>query len=341
VVTVFVGPEPEPSTFKIHIQRLGPLATQLSVEPEGEVKLLEEEPETFNLVMNWAYSSRLPRVRDLSIYFLPTPALTPIEDKPYAATFTPYPEPEYKNGLQQHYCTIAALPQYSDFSVEELRLYYTGESITGTTGIPVVIPYEEATRAETKQTALLKLLIFAEKYKWEALFNDAMEAFRHGEAQLRRQYVPTSQIFLAFTRCNAPSQVQNFVGHHALCLGFGNNLMKKYQKFVISAPAFFSFMLEHMDANIVKASSTAEDNNSNNDNGGGDGHGDGDNDGADGGSTNESSATGKADRTKMAYHIHDGRFIMDCPCPATGGVFSSSKSDEQPLPIFNLQIRAK
>ncbi|KAI1817707.1 hypothetical protein GGS20DRAFT_582206 [Poronia punctata] len=307
IATVIVGSELEASTFQVHIQRLGPLAQKLGIQPGNEVRLHDEEADVFNLAMNWAYNSSLPRVRDLDEFLASSEPPPPFPEKrPNVEDFVAWPDPGTTDSLY----TVVAHPEYSNFSIEELRLHFTQETpeeldphftqetpeklplhftpetpvyeapgqepspevetAEGTQNltakapsicqspvetltpdilsIPSRIPDVEAIRGETLQTALLKLLIFAERWDWEDLFNDAMEAFRYGEEQLGRSYVPTSLIFLAFTKCKAPSQVQNFIGDHAISLGTTNKLMAKYQELVLCAPLFFQFMLARMDA---------------------------------------------------------------------------------------------
>ncbi|KAI0397900.1 hypothetical protein F5Y17DRAFT_412684 [Xylariaceae sp. FL0594] len=306
IVTVRAGDDFHSKTFQVHLQRLGPWATKLDFMPGIQFWFSAETPETFNLAMNWSYGFGLPRIPYLHSHspralFNLTIKMDALKDKmPSAHQFGP-PASLAPDGTKEIwlYHTIVTMPPYSAFSVEELRLFYTADtapraprkeaaSIIGPKpqfppnimSIPATIPDSEATRAEAIQVELLELLLFAEGCKWELLFNEAMEAFRYGETQLRRLYVPETYVKRVFTPEYRPRcQTQNFIGDYALDLAFEYKHLDKYNPIIASAPGFFTFLDEYQ----------------------------------------KTAKPMKTHRTKMAYHIHGGKYVKDCDCPVARG----------------------
>jgi hypothetical protein len=311
------------------------LGNQLDIQPGSEVKLPDVDADVFNLVMNWTYTDvHLPRVEGLAEYYNPeTPQPHHLVPCPVADQFIPYREPvDQQSNTIDSYCNITFQKQYQDFSIEELRLHFmrkarisskeqddaTGQAsdpsedasneleckkdvILIHQAIPSPILEDDATKAENLQITLLKLMIFAENYKWEPLFNDAIDAFRSGEATLQRTHALTSHIFLAFSSCQAPSQVQTFIGDYAISLGYRNGCMSNYQDLLSCQPAFFSFMLARMDTEIPDGYTEMEDKFDIN--------------------NHDGPKPNLMDRAHITYHIHHGAFVMFCPC-RTGSHFA-------------------
>lgn len=77
---------------------------------------------------------------------------------------------------------IVALPELQNFSIEELRLQYgwyqtkEEDEALGISSIPSAVPRNVAVETTKIQFLLLEVLVLAEKYKWEKLFNRAMDA---------------------------------------------------------------------------------------------------------------------------------------------------------------------
>ncbi|KAI3325713.1 hypothetical protein HD806DRAFT_521225 [Xylariaceae sp. AK1471] len=326
MATLLVGSEPR--AFQAHLQRLGPLAIQLDIQPGSVVQLPDLDADVFNLIMNWTYTAvPWPRVayfaENLNATTLPLPPHIPCPD---ADQFTPYAKPEYTQSQAiDSFCNIAFQEQYQNFSIDELRLHFTEkarissetqddateqasnqsegasneqepkeDAISNHLDIPSSTPDDEATKADKLQIILLKLMIFAENYKWEPLFNAAIDAFRYGEAKLRRSQALTSHIFLAFSHCQAPSQVQAFIGDYALSLGYQNCCMSDYQELISSLPAFLSFILARMDSRIPDGYTEYDDTFAT--------------------SRHADLNIDPMDRTNITYHIHHGDFTMFCAC---------------------------
>ncbi|GAP85173.1 hypothetical protein SAMD00023353_2201100 [Rosellinia necatrix] len=307
-VTLLVGREGR--AFEAHLQRLGPLVEQLDIQPGNDVKVPDWDPDVFNLVMNWTYNDRLPRVLVWNKYFsmssqpLPLPVSVP---RPPVALFTPAIEAE-GDGSRSHFMTIATHPQYKEYSIEELRFHFmkvderdeversiftaqqAGDPFTRRCpSIPSHIPLNEAVKADKAQILLLKLMIFAETFKWEALFNEAIDAFRHGETQLHRTYTPTSQTNLLFSVPQATPAVQRFIVDYALHLGRKHNSMSQYRDLMLSQPDILSSMLANMDKKTPSASMQNF-------------------------GINPDSVPDTSDPVNIAYHLHNGALIVDCNC---------------------------
>ncbi|KAI1182021.1 hypothetical protein F5B17DRAFT_221152 [Nemania serpens] len=320
MVTLLVGSERR--GFQAHLRRLGPLVAELKLSPGGEVELPEWDADVFNLAMNWMYNTRLPRIKALATHFIDFSwgRLAPNLSRPVADQFVP-PEIPGENQTSSYCLNLSAKPEYQLFSIDELRLHFEfavpdraikegaiaqvikhqdnevcentqhekKELENGVTpsrsSIPSVIPDDEAVKADRCQTLLLKLMMFAEKYKWEPLFNEAMDAFSYGEAQLRRLYLPASHIDLAFSN-PASSAVRRFVRDYAMALGCKNNSMSMYQEAMLSHPEILSWVLARMDLrtpplNIPNAFTT------------------------------------QPDPARDTYHIHDGSLVARCRCQSS------------------------
>ncbi|KAI0903740.1 hypothetical protein F4823DRAFT_635364 [Ustulina deusta] len=320
MVTLFIGSERR--AFQVHLQRLGPLVARFEQKPEGEIHMPQWDADVFNLVVNWAYNTSLPRIGNLTKWFDPNRP-HPDLSLPNTDQFIPFVKSGDTDGAVDHYATITTQPRYQRFSIEELRLHFaeiqnSGDEIIrhpsnhseseqarsedgkaeeyhctpSRLTIPCCIPDEEAAKAERGQILLLKLAIFSETHKWEPLFNDAMDAFRYGEAQLCRLYAPTLHIDLAFADSQTSKTVQRFILDYATALGYKHNSMSKYRDLLLSHPEFLSLMLSGMDSRTLVCF----------------GHG-------------RRQISNNFD-VKVSYHIHNGRFVMHCKCRAMGGSFA-------------------
>ncbi|KAI0538589.1 hypothetical protein GGR58DRAFT_526011 [Xylaria digitata] len=266
IATIFVGSERR--AFQVHVKRLGPLAAQLRTL-SGDIEKPDWDADVFNLVMNWTWFSQ-------------GPGLTA------ADKFTPYIERESAtSAVYAHFHTITVQAPYRRFSIEELRLQFSqaaantqasrdeatdqpivqSENTPGTQTqsvdqesvdcnstsscptIPACIPDTEAVKAEKGQTLLFKLMIFTEKFGWERLFNDAIDAFRYGEEQLGRLYVPASYIDFAFLEPRS-IMVQCFVSRYVVALGYKHSNMSKYKDLILSHPEILSYILRSIDSGI-------------------------------------------------------------------------------------------
>ncbi|KAI0813885.1 hypothetical protein GGR55DRAFT_676814 [Xylaria sp. FL0064] len=285
IVTLLIGKKRR--AFEVHLQRLGPLAAELESVPESEIERPDWDPEVFNLVVAQVYSRPLPRVKCLAKWFnqnKPHSDLSP----PKANEFTPFVEtlPSGQSTMRSEFQTLTAQPQYLKFPIEELRLRFakpatrsgmsqevaimdsktepddtlkdkehSGDADSGgfhsnatRLTIPSCIPNEEAEKAEKTQILLLKLIIFAETHKWDPLFNNAIDAFKYGEAQLRRLYTPPSHIDLVFASSQTLNTLRRFMFEYSMALGYKNRSMSNYQDLLISHPKILSLMLSNIDS---------------------------------------------------------------------------------------------
>ncbi|KAI1277879.1 hypothetical protein F5Y07DRAFT_361937 [Xylaria sp. FL0933] len=237
--------------------------------------------------------------------------------------------------------TITAQSQYQTYSIEELRLHFTKPTTPSDMGrevgptspstqcdntlsnkdhprggdlgglhsspirlsIPPCIPDKEAGKAGKGQRLLLRLIIFAETRKWEPLFNDAIDAFQYGEAQLHRLYTPLSHIKLAFAGFRTLNTLQRFLFDHAMALGYENKTMSKYQDLLSSNPEFLSLMLSGIDSRDLAWFKRPCQN---------------------------SEQLVHNDPLKVFYHNHSGSLVLDCKCRAMVDCFAQANFPNAP-----------
>jgi hypothetical protein len=94
---------------------------------------------------------------------------------------------------------------------------------------------------------LLKLIIFADVYKWERLFNEAVDAFRYGEIQLRRLFFPEEHVGLLITNPQPSATVQQYIFTYTITLGLKSKSMGKYNHIVASSFKFLDLVLGYLD----------------------------------------------------------------------------------------------
>ncbi|KAI1112889.1 hypothetical protein F5Y14DRAFT_240422 [Nemania sp. NC0429] len=322
MVTLLVGKERR--GFQAHLKRLGPLAAELKPSPGDKVELPEWDADVFNLVMNWTYNTALPRTGEKAACFPNSEwsMLPPDLSRPEADQFSPHQVPE---DTTLHFVNVTAKPEYLTFSVEELRLHFdphvrarqrkqevgaqadkppdkkemvvhegiqherpkpeSGETSRRSSIASSATEDEEVVKAEKGQFLLLKLMIFAEDYKWEQLFNDAIDAFSHGESHLRPLHTPTHYIDLAFSHSPPPTAVRRYILDYAIALGSRHNTMSKYQDAILSHPEILATMLSRMDLGAPGAFGLRPV-----------------------GDPNDPSD--QTDPTTDTYHIHDGRYVI-------------------------------
>ncbi|CAJ2509241.1 Uu.00g142670.m01.CDS01 [Anthostomella pinea] len=170
----------------------------------------------------------------------------------------------------QHICM---LPNWESFSPEELRLAYSAWSQPSTnptargdesilpakrsretspdgptsTSIPGRTVPDAAAESENRQVTLLRLLIMADKYEWEKLYNDTMDAFRSGEKSLERRHASLDHLELVFTRCPQTSFIQEFLIQYAFYTGVKYGEMSQYKPVIAKFPHFATAIMAKLD----------------------------------------------------------------------------------------------
>ncbi|KAI1175285.1 hypothetical protein F4777DRAFT_550841 [Nemania sp. FL0916] len=172
--------------------------------------------------------------------------------------------------------------------------------------IPSCIPKKEAMRADEGQILLLKVMMFAEEYNWEALFNDASNAFNEGEAQLRRIYLPSKYIDLAFTNMEENSEFLHFIVGYALWLGLKNNKMLTYQELIKAHPEILTLLLASLDLSVPAEELPARQLNS------------------------------SSDYVPTRYHMHRGGIALGCKCKTIMRSDSPPRNPVLPFPLVDL-----
>ncbi|KAI2634586.1 hypothetical protein GGS21DRAFT_110464 [Xylaria nigripes] len=213
--------------YVIHAVRLGPLANHLRrlprVSSHSVVRFADWDREIFNLAMNWSYRKVMPRICDLSGYFQAGRNL----DIKYRANIREAP-----------------------IDADAVQPAESQRSPT----IPIAIPDEVAIKAEKEQILLLKLMIFADSFRWEGLFNDAIDAYMYGETMLRRSHLPLSHFLVAFNEIfdgpKHPTLSQQFIIDHAIQLGYKNKKTSLYRDELLDYPHITAIFLGRLDRNV-------------------------------------------------------------------------------------------
>ncbi|KAI1435854.1 hypothetical protein GGR50DRAFT_702392 [Xylaria sp. CBS 124048] len=312
--------------FNVHESRLGPLyyhlqRTHPNHRPEDMISEVTWEVETFNLAMAWSHGMPVPRVEDLSRYFDPKEYPVLSLDIPNKKAFVPEAVKLAMDANMLLPQGIAGLGDYAHLSAEEMRLYATEnpQHLTANAGsqkdvarrikernklftelnnasnrssIPFQVPTGEAKLADRQQIELLKLMIFAEKYKWDSLFNDAADAFFAGEGSLRRLFLPDPYFELVLAE-KAVRLTTFFMVDHALTLAFKSKRLYEYADIMLYNPDFASFMVSRMDA-IIPVGVYGDYR-----------------------MFWEDTPAGICDVVR-AYHAHDGMYCVNCRCRIKG-----------------------
>ncbi|KAI0432417.1 hypothetical protein F5Y09DRAFT_353516 [Xylaria sp. FL1042] len=278
MVRVAVGYEAR--EFQVHVGRLGPLAKLLEGSPEqtsASISLPKEKPETFNAVVNWMYNETLPRAGRPSEYIDETKSLTPTVPSTNQA---PY------------------LTWIGDFSSK-----YEPEK-------PASLD-DHLEDAHATQCMLLDIMMLAERYDWEKLYNAAIDAFREGEANLVRDRPSMQHIEVVYRRTTAGSPIRQFLGDYAYSLARANKDITWYwhENWFRKIPEFLEDMLKRVDGNGPfqypferRAGKDSEDGGDSKD---GQGSGKGN-------SENILTQEAPLELSATTYHIHGGRMELDC-----------------------------
>ncbi|KAI1277874.1 hypothetical protein F5Y07DRAFT_398022 [Xylaria sp. FL0933] len=278
IVKVTVGYEPR--EFQVHLARLGPLAKLLegsSEQAQTSISLPKENPESFNAVVNWMYNGTLPRAGKPSEYI----------DETKCLKFTA------SNTSKVPYFTWIG-----DFSIENLPEKPTSRN-------------EQLEDAHATQCMLLDIMMLAERYDWEKLYNAAIDAFREGEANLARERPSTQHIEVVYQRTAAGSPIRQFLGDYAYSVARENKDITWYWRegWFRKMPEFLEDMLKRVDGNGPfqypferRAGSRSKD--------GGDSKDSWDID--EGDSDKVLTHEVPLDLSATTYHIHGGRMVLDC-----------------------------
>ncbi|KAI3325712.1 hypothetical protein HD806DRAFT_533376 [Xylariaceae sp. AK1471] len=223
IVTIRVGPNLRP--FQVHLARLGPL-DKLFDEASGKevAELPDEDPDVFNLLVNWAYNEPLPRASQTPEYTNKASSLEP--DTPN----TPSPvDSEQGNSLPAKRKLEEIEPQTPTKS-RSFNLAHLKE-------------------AHKTQNILLGLMVMAERHGWEKLYNAAIDAFREGEANLDRNRPSLAHIEEVYEKTSSESSIRQFFGDYAYSLGKANRDISWYlqEKFFQKIPDFLEDMLKRVD----------------------------------------------------------------------------------------------
>ncbi|KAI1125229.1 hypothetical protein F5Y10DRAFT_268272 [Nemania abortiva] len=99
------------------------------------------------------------------------------------------------------------------------------------------------------QCMLLDVMMMAERWKWEQLYNAAIDAFREGERNLKRERPHPVHIKVIYKRTWRGSYVRQFMGDYAYSLAKENKDLSWYmrEKFFENIPDFLEDMLERVD----------------------------------------------------------------------------------------------
>ncbi|KAI1347037.1 hypothetical protein F5Y01DRAFT_307813 [Xylaria sp. FL0043] len=276
IVKVTVGYEPR--DFQVHLARLGPLAKLLegsSEQAPASISLPKENPESFNAVVNWVYNGTLPRAGKPSEYVDNTKSLT------FTASNTN---------------KVPYLTWIGDFP---------------TKNEPEKPRDEQLEDAHATQCMLLDIMMLAERYDWEKLYNAAIDAFREGEANLARERPSTQHIEVVYQRTAAGSPIRQFLGDYAYSLARENKDITWYWRegWFRKIPEFLEDMLKKVDGNGPfqypferRAGSDSTEGKDSKDSWGID----------EGDSEKILTHEAPLDLSATTYHIHAGRMVLDC-----------------------------
>ncbi|KAI0458940.1 hypothetical protein F5B21DRAFT_458355 [Xylaria acuta] len=189
IVTVNVGSKAR--AFQVHLDKLGPLAKLLdtsSDESPPSISLPNENAEAFNVVVNWIYNEPLPRSAKACEYVDDAKSLVPIS---------------------------ASLASSADLAWGNDLPAKNKPEITESAADPSKLGAVQLKDAHTTQCVLLDLMMMAERYGWEELYNAAIDAFREGEGNLERERPSLLHIEVVYKRTSAGSPVRQFLGDYA------------------------------------------------------------------------------------------------------------------------------
>jgi hypothetical protein len=117
--------------------------------------------------------------------------------------------------------------------------------------IPVHSQFGLYVQAEYLQLTLVKLLVMAEKYGWDDLFNDAMDAFREGERYLARRHPLSRHLELAYTGCHPHSPLLVFFADYAFWAGKYHNTLTELLEVAVGLPDLLSDLCKRLDGRVA------------------------------------------------------------------------------------------
>lgn len=218
MVTVTVGHESR--TFQVHLSKLGALAKLVETQQDdstASIKLPNESPETFNVLVNWVYDAPLPRAAKASDYTDESVSLIPIPK-----------------------------------SIKELPYLTWLDDATPKAQTEKATPSDDILEnAHATQCMLLDLMMFAERHDWELLYNAAVDAFRAGEANLARDRPSLLHIEIAYGRTPVGSPIRELLSDYAWTLARANKDITWYwtEGLFRKIPDFLEDMLKRVDGN--------------------------------------------------------------------------------------------
>ncbi|RWA10552.1 hypothetical protein EKO27_g4559 [Xylaria grammica] len=286
IVTVYVGYQSH--GFQVHRDRLGPLAKLLD-DPLSKlidsISLPNEKADTFNALVNWIYHEPLPRAAKASEYNVDgTGGLAPISTSVKALTDLAW-------GKDLPAGSKGEKPKLGNAGLED---------------------------AHATQCLLLDLMMLAERYGWEKLYNAAIDAFREGEANLQRERPDLLHIEVVYQRTAAESPIRQFLGDYVYALARADRNLTWYlrEKWFEKIPELLADMLKRVDEKgpfqYPFDRGASKDKDKENGEGGED----------DGEKQDEREVLAQEtplDLSATTYHIHDGRMMLDCERSDDGG----------------------
>ncbi|KAI8953298.1 hypothetical protein F4801DRAFT_576752 [Xylaria longipes] len=278
IVTVDVGDKAR--SFHVHLDKLGPLAKLLDTSNHSFlfIALPKENVDTFNMMINWIYNEPLPRAAKACEYINDTKS----------TDLTSSTDLTWGNGLSKSKSTKQSEP-------------------TKQGGLQII-------HAHTTQRMLLDLMMMAERYDWEQLYNAAIDAFREGEGNLERQRPSLGHIKMVYRQTSAGSPVRVFMADYAYSLARVNRNITWYmqEKWFQKFPDFMEDMLKRVDGNgpfkyPYQRFREGKDG-----------------EGISGKNYGKEVLTHEAplDMSATTYHIHSGRMKLDCKRGQTGVLMS-------------------
>ncbi|KAK7924274.1 nuclear protein 96-domain-containing protein [Apiospora marii] len=247
-----------------------------------EYRLDIVDPEAFNLLAQCLYGMDLPRVplawprrtklslKDGCLSEVPHPAQLQT-----SGALEPLVEKENATGSDQNrFLHIVFHEPYRKFSAEEIRIsdkcrlrhlaalkkssmvnpkgasegHIQQSAVVKTedSGKPVDAGASIEEENERIQTGLLKLMLVAEIAGWDQCFTDAMDNYRHGEIQMKRNSLNLDHIDLAYSTIASAhhmpdhSPTLNFIADYAYSKGTEHGLLTVYLGLFTKFPRFLS-----------------------------------------------------------------------------------------------------
>ncbi|KAJ8119061.1 hypothetical protein ONZ43_g3865 [Nemania bipapillata] len=278
IITVYVGRTAR--AFHVHLSKLGPVSNLLdSSKSSSAISLPNENEESFNAIVNWIYNGPLPRAANISEYVINAKTLeSPSEGNTLVADFSWGKYLSTTISGRGRTSTVTATAKSGDSLLKE---------------------------ALSTQCMLLDIMMMAERWRWEKLYNAAIDAFRDGERNLRRERPSLLHIKVVYLRTSAGSPLREFLGDYAYSLAKANKNMSFYLKegWFERLPDFLEDIMRRMDGKgpftypLQRRSSK-----------------DGEFDKEKGKRNNKEILAEEAplDLAATTYHVHGGHLVLDC-----------------------------